>query len=809
MIEPKREWKTFESKEEELEKLREWQIIFSKTTEIKQFYYKGTYTDKPVECKVAGYVDDNEIILYVNGKLHSIHPDYFLDMQKKDFSKNISIKENYLDETMKKEKVNCEMEKCGMRSECEKLLKEMLGKDANFHDGQYEAIESALKSERTLVVQRTGWGKSIVYFIASKILKEKRGGVTLLISPLLSLMRNQIETAQKIGVRAVAINSANEDEWKEIESVLINGECEILLIAPERLSNAEFVNRIIPSIKDGPNMIVVDEAHCISDWGHDFRPDYSKIVKIIMTLAPNIPVIATTATANNRVVNDIKIQLGDNLKIIKGPLMRKSLNIQVVRLQTQTERMAWLAENISKINGTGIIYCSTTRDCNKISEWLQENNINALPYHAKLSTDKNETKILREEREHLLIENKVKVLVSTMALGMGFDKGDISFVIHFQMPQNIIRYYQEIGRAGRKLDDAYAILLVGEEDKEIAEYFINSAFPKREQFEAVLQCIENSEEGINEYDLIKVVNMSKKSIEKCLKLLDLHNVIAKVDSKYIKTMNKYNYQDFKVEQILKARYNELDFMEEYIKTDKCYMKFIANELDDNSCGECGKCCNCIGKEYFESIIDNNTLKKAEDFMKNRSIKIKIKKQWPAGTFDDKRKNISKEELNEVGRILSYYGDFGFGKLVERNKYVDGYFCDELVEASVDLIKNKWTELERVDCVTAVPSIRRPELVKLFAIRVAQKLKVPFLDIITKPNETPEQKTMENTNMQSKNAYNAFQVNGIIKYENVLLIDDMIDSGWTLTACGALLKRNGAKKVFPYALASTAKGGGDE
>lgn len=696
-----------------------------------------------------------------------------------------------------------------MKKYAEKLLKEMIGKNAKFHNGQWEAIESALNNNRTLVVQKTGWGKSIVYFIASKLINEKRGGVTILVSPLLSLMRNQIESAEKIGIRAVTINSENTDDWNTIENTLNKGKCDIILISPERLANKDFIERVIPAIKGGPNMIVIDEAHCISDWGHDFRPNYSRIINVIKTLPSNIPVIATTATANNRVVDDIKKQLGNKLTLIKGSLMRESLNIQVIKLPTQIERMAWLIENINKIDGSGIIYCSTTRDCNKVAEWLKLNGIEALPYHSNLSSDNETKKRLREERENLLIENKVKVLVSTVALGMGFDKGDISFVIHFQMPNNIIRYYQEIGRAGRKLEDAYAILLVGEEDKGIAKYFIQSAFPKREQLENVIRSVEGSDEGLSLYDLKKYINMTHNVINKCLQLLDLHGIITKVNKKYIRTLNPYNYADFKVEEILKTRYRELEFMEKYIETDECYMKFIANELDDNTASNCGKCCNCTGKKHFPVTVSKENIEKAEKFIKNRVIKLKVNKQWPAGIVATTGKRISTEEMNEEGRILSSYGDSGWGKIVEDDKYKKEYFRNELVEATIDILNNKWQELSNIECVAAVPSLRRPELVKSFAKRVAKRLKVPFLDIIRKPAETEEQKYMENSNMQAKNAYNAFSVEGLVNYKNVLLIDDMVDSGWTLTVCGALLRRNGAEKVYPYALASTSKNGGDE
>lgn len=689
------------------------------------------------------------------------------------------------------------------------LLKEMIGPSAEFHDGQWEAIENALNNKRTLVIQKTGWGKSIVYFLASKLIKEKRGGVTILVSPLLSLMRNQIQTAEKIGICALTINSENADEWESIEDKITKGNCHIILISPERLANKDFIDRVIPMIKDGINMIVVDEAHCISDWGHDFRPNYSRIVDVIRVLPPNVPIIATTATANKRVEEDIKAQLGDDLLTLRGPLMRESLKIQVIRLPKQSERLAWLIENLNKIKGSGIIYCSTTRDCNKVSEFLKSNGINALPYHSNLAKNNQENKKLREERERLLINNEVKVLVSTVALGMGFDKGDLSFVIHFQMPGNIIRYYQEIGRAGRKLDNAYAILLVGNEDHDISKYFIENAFPKREQLENVLHLIEKSENGLSVYDLKKYVNMTDSGIKKCISLLDLNKVIAKDGTKYIRTLNPYNYDDFKVEEVLKTRYRELELMEQYVDTKTCYMKFLANELDDDTSDNCGRCSNCLEKEFFSSRVSNENILKAENFIKNRIIKMKVNKLWPAGVIDQKAKKIPLEEQNEIGRILADYGDAGYGMMIEEDKYKNKYFRDELVDATMELINNKWEELERIDCVAAVPSLRRPELVKSFAKRVAEKLNVDFIDVIVKPKETEQQKTMENSNMQAKNAYNAFVVTENIQYENVLLIDDMVDSGWTLTVCGAMLKKNGAVKVYPYALASTAKNGGDE
>lgn len=338
---------------------------------------------------------------------------------------------------------------------------------------------------------------------------------------------------------------------------------------------------------------------------------------------------------------------------------------------------------------------------------------------------------------------------------------------------------------------------------------IENALNKREQLENILELIENSEKGLSTYDLKKYVNMTQNGIKKCISLLDLNKVIAKDGSKYSRTLNPYNYDNFKVEEVLKTRYTELDLMEEYVDTKTCYMRFLANELDDDTEDNCERCSNCIGEEFFSSKVRSEDVLKAENFIKNRIIKMKTNKEWPAGVIAEGKKRIPLMDRNEIGRVLADYGDAGYGIMIEEDKYKNKYFRDELVDATIELINNKWAELEKIDCVAAVPSIRRPELVKSFAKRVAEKLKVNFIDVIIKPKDTEQQKTMENANMQAKNAYNAFLVTKEIHYENVLLIDDMVDSGWTLTVCGAMLKKKGAVKVYPYALASTAKNGGDE
>lgn len=684
------------------------------------------------------------------------------------------------------------------------LLKKMVGEEGNFHDDQWEAIESALSGRKTLVVEKTGWGKSVVYFIASKLLHERDGGTTILISPLLSLIRNQIEAAEKMGLVVVTINSSNRESWTETEELLASGKCDLLLISPERLSNKDFVQRVIPTIKNGINMVVVDEAHCISDWGHDFRPAYRRIVDILNRMAGLIPVLATTATANDRVIKDIEEQIQGNLEIIRGPLMRESLKIQVIHLQQQSERMAWLKENIPNIQGSGIIYCLTTSGCEKVAKWLQGNGIKAMPYHSKLSSNEEENTNLKKYREQQLINNEIKVLVSTVALGMGFDKSDITFVIHYQTPSNIIKYYQEIGRAGRKVDSAYAILLVGEEAEEINKYFIENSFPAQQELEKVLETIEHSESGLSQKEIESVINISSRKLSKCLLFLQLYGIVDKQGAKYNRTLNKYNYGEFGFEEIKDIRYKELAFMSEYVHSTTCYMKQVANELDDKSETECGRCKNCVGHSLLTDQVTEEGINAAQLFLKHDYLKIISRKQIPAGVLGDRQQNLNIHEQNEEGRILCTYGDAGWGKIVAKNKYEDNCFGQELIDATAYFIEYEWKIKDDIDCIMSIPSLRRPILVTDFAKEVAKKLKVRYEPAIIKVENTPEQKKMENNWQQAKNVYTAFEVNGYYEDQNILLIDDIVDSKWTLTICGKKLKDAKANKVYPFALASTSK-----
>ncbi len=349
-----------------------------------------------------------------------------------------------------------------MKEKAKKLLRTALDDPkADFRDGQWECIEAMLNSNRMLVVQRTGWGKSMVYFLATRMLRDAGGGFTLLISPLLALIRNQIHAAERIGIRAASINSTNPDEWEDVQKQILNDAVDILLISPERLANDSFRENVLIPVSGRVGLFVVDEAHCISDWGHDFRPDYRRIVRVLQALPPNIPVLATTATANDRVVKDVSKQLG-NLNAQRGPLVRRSLKLQNIWMSSPAARMVWLAEQLPQIPGSGIIYTLTIRDAERVAEWLRQNLIDARAYHSNIEN--------REELEDRLLKNQIKALVATVALGMGFDKPDLGFVIHYQRPGSVVHYYQQIGRAGRAVDEAYGILLSGREDVDITDF---------------------------------------------------------------------------------------------------------------------------------------------------------------------------------------------------------------------------------------------------------------------------------------------------------------------------------------------------
>jgi ATP-dependent DNA helicase RecQ len=555
-----------------------------------------------------------------------------------------------------------------MQAQALQLLRQALGDNtATFRDGQWQSISALVQRRaRLLVVQRTGWGKSLVYFLATKFLRDQGTGCTILISPLLSLMRNQIAAARRIGVRAETINSTNEAEWQRIEAGLHRNEIDMLLISPERLANDGFVNRCLLPIANRVGLFVVDEAHCISDWGHDFRPNYRRIVRILRALPRTIPVLATTATANDRVVGDIVEQLGPNLEVQRGPLTRASLSLQNMNLRSQAERMAWLASLLHELPGSGIVYTLTVRDSEHLAKWLQSQGIDAEPYYGAMETNQ------REALENRLLNNEVKALVATVALGMGFDKPDLGFVIHYQRPASVVHYYQQVGRAGRAVDNAYGVLLNGDEDDAIAEYFIRTAFPTPQDVDQLLAAMRTANGALTIPGLQQRVNLSKGKIDRILDFLLLESPapIQKTAGSYVLNPVRWQMPTDRIERITNLRRVELERMRVYVGSQDCLMQFLAEELNDPNAGPCGKCLNCAGRLLAEDYPEG-LAKAAVEFLDRLENPIQPRKRWPTGLADpEMRGNISLEQQAREGRALCRWGDPGLGALVRRGKQQD-------------------------------------------------------------------------------------------------------------------------------------------
>lgn len=689
------------------------------------------------------------------------------------------------------------------------LLRQALGNaTAEFRDGQWEAIDALVnRRERLLVVQRTGWGKSSVYFIATRILRVRGRGPTLIVSPLLALMRNQIEAAERLGVRALTINSTNREAWPEIQRAVRNGEADALLVSPERLANEEFVSNVLLPIAEQIGLLVVDEAHCISDWGHDFRPDYRRLVNILQRMPANVPILGTTATANNRVVDDVQTQLGD-IGIQRGSLMRSSLALQTIQLPTQAERLAWLAEHVASLPGTGIVYTLTKRDAKQVADWLQSHEIESRAYFGGVSDDAFEdSDAFRQHLEQQLLDNEIKVLVATTALGMGYDKPDLGFVVHYQMPGSIVAYYQQVGRAGRAIDHAVGILMAGEEDGQIHEYFRKSAFPKETWVREILEELEESD-GLTTRQLEEAVNLRSGQIEQVLKFLSVENPapVIKSGSQWQRTPVPYSMDHDKIERLTGQRETEWDEVRRYVAEEGCLMEFLARALDDEDPQPCGKCARCLGRPIVTPTFSREIAISATRYLRQAELELQCKKQVARGALPEYglSGNIPEHLRPETGRILSRWGDAGWGQLVADDKH-SGHFRDELVHTVVEMLNDRWQPTPAPEWVTCVPSLNHPTLVPDFAVRLADALGLPFKPVVKKVKENEPQKVQQNRFHQCRNLDGVFGIEGSVPKGPVLLVDDVVDSGWTLTIAAALLLDAGSGPVWPCALTTSSIG----
>lgn len=641
-------------------------------------------------------------------------------------------------------------------------------------------------------MQKTGWGKSFVYFIAAKLLREGGAGPSLLVSPLLALMRNQIAAAERMGVRAFTINSDNQEDWAAVEGAIRQDRVDILLISPERLANDRFQTEVLARIAPRIGLLVIDEAHCISDWGHDFRPHYRLLERIVRGLPANLPLLATTATANDRVMADLQEVLGPGLSVSRGDLNRPSLSLQTIRLPRQSERLAWLAANVPALPGNGIIYTLTVRDAMQVAEWLRSKGLTVEAYTG-------ETGERRVELENALLENRVKALVATTALGMGFDKPDLGFVIHYQAPGSVVAYYQQVGRAGRAVETAYGVLLSGEEEQDITDYFIESAFPSRAEVQDVLDALQAAPGGLSIPELTTGVNLSRGRIDKTIQLLSLESPapIAKQGTKWQLTAVPLGEAFWRrAERLTDLRHTEQQQMLEYVNLSSGHMEYLIRALDGDP-----STVRTPSLSPLTATVEPALVQEAVAFLRRTSLPVEPRRQWPTGGLPrfDLRGKIASDRQAELGKALCIWGDAGWGDLVRRGKYHDGRFSDDLVRASAELVRS-WNPQPAPTWVTCVPSRRHPDLVPDFARRLAATLNLQFEAVLEKTDDRPEQKTMANSTYQARN------IDGSVALRTrnlppgpVLLIDDMVDSGWTLTVCAWLLRSSGSGAVFPFVL----------
>jgi ATP-dependent DNA helicase RecQ len=676
------------------------------------------------------------------------------------------------------------------------LLRELAGPQAAFREHQLEAITDLVEDRaRVLCVQRTGWGKSAVYFIATALLREHGAGPTLIVSPLLALMRNQIAAAQRIGIRAHTVNSTNRDEWHEISSLLDDDAVDLLLISPERLNSPQFRARMLPAFAARVGLLVVDEAHCISDWGHDFRPDYRRIADMLERLPPAVGVLCTTATANDRVVADVEEQLRTGhadapLRAYRGPLGRSSLRLEVVELPGQADRLAWLATWLDQLPGSGIVYTLTKRDAEQVAAWLAGRGIAAEAYTGESETER---RIGLEDR---LLGNDLKCVVATSALGMGYDKPDLGFVVHYQAPGSVIAYYQQVGRAGRAIERAEVVLLRGREDRRIQDFFIEQAFPRREVVDTVLSYLDDAgDEGAGTPELTAQVNLGRGRIEAMLKVLDVEGAVTREGSRWLRARGSgWAYDAERYATVTALRRREQATMASFGADGRCLMRALQEELDDPDPRDCGRCSVCAGPRY-DAPPEPELVRAALEHLRSRPLTLEVKKMSPDA--EGKMRRIAAEVQVQEGRALARIGDGGWDPLVRAGRR-DGRFDDELVRAAARMVR-EWSL--PAAWVAAVPSQRSGELVPDFARRLAAALGLPFADVLARAADRPPQREMANSAQQVANVRGAFAVCADPPAGPCLLVDDLRHSGWTQAMVGGQLRRRGAGEVFPLVLAT--------
>jgi ATP-dependent DNA helicase RecQ len=697
-----------------------------------------------------------------------------------------------------------------LRAEADAVLRRLVGRaDADFRDGQWEAVEALVaRRQRVLVVQRTGWGKSAVYFVATALRRSRGAGPTLIVSPLLALMRDQVAAAERAGVRAVTMNSSNAEDWGSVAAALSAGQVDVLLVSPERLNNPRFRSEQLPEMAARCGLLVVDEAHCVSDWGHDFRPDYRRIRDLLLRLPGDTPVLATTATANARVVRDVAEQLGAGgtpVLTVRGGLARDSLRLGVLRLATAEQRLAWLVAHLVDLPGSGIVYTLTVSAAEDLAALLRDAGHDVLAYTGR--TDPAD----RQAAEDALRRNEVKALVATSALGMGFDKPDLGFVVHVGAPSSPIAYYQQVGRAGRATDRADVLLLPGAEDRDIWRYFASTSMPRQQQADAVLGALGASSKAMSTAALETIVDIRRTRLELLLKVLDVEGAVTRVPGGWTATGSPWTYDADRYERVAEARDREQQLMVDYEGTQGCRMAFLQRALDDESAADCGRCDRCAGA-WFDPSVPDQAVRQAGAQLQRTGIEIEPRAQWPSGMSRlgvPVSGRIDPAERAAGGRALARLTDLGWGQrlraVLDRP---DGPVDDALVTACIGVLRD-WGWAKRPTAVVVMPSRQHGELVGSLARAVCAAGRLPLLGSLELVDGGPTGEPGGNSAFRLAGVWERLRVGPDLATAvagtdgPLLLVDDLVDSRWTLTVAVRELRRAGADAVLPLALAIAA------
>lgn len=710
-----------------------------------------------------------------------------------------------------------------LRADADAVLARLVGDAsgaARLREDQWRAIEALVADRRrALVVQRTGWGKSAVYFVATSLLRARGSGPTVIVSPLLALMRNQVDAAARAGIRARTINSSNTEEWETVQREIAAGEVDVLLVSPERLNNPDFRDQVLPALSAATGLLVVDEAHCISDWGHDFRPDYRRLRTMLTDLPQGVPVLATTATANARVTADVAEQLGtggaSDALVLRGPLDRESLSLNVLRLPDAAHRMAWLADHLDELPGSGIVYTLTVAAAEEVTAFLRQRG------HVVASYTGRTENADRQQAEEDLLANKVKALVATSALGMGFDKPDLGFVVHLGSPSSPIAYYQQVGRAGRGVEHAEVLLLPGREDEAIWEYFASLAFPSEELVRRTLDVLAQAQRPVSLPALEPLVELRRSRLETMLKVLDVDGAVKRVKGGWLSTGLPWQYDTERYAWVARQRKAEQEAMRQYASTTECRMEFLQRQLDDEGAKPCGRCDNCAGARYTADT-SSAALDAARTDLGRAGVEVEPRRMWPTGLAAigmDLKGRIPASEQAAPGRALGRLSDIGWGNRLRpmlTPQAPDAQVPDDVARAVVEVLAD-WAKgpggwasgaadaSPRPVGVVTVASRTRPRLVHSLGARIAEVGRLPLLGEV-------EYTADASPISRSNSAQRLKALDGMLQVPPalaaalaetpgpVLLVDDYTETGWTLAVTARMLRRAGAQGVLPLVLA---------